>query len=81
VIAGDFNTSPQVACWEPLRALATDAFAARGLGFGYTFRSDFPLWRIDYLWVSPHWRVLRSGTFGGRLSDHRGVWAELELRP
>ena len=81
VIAGDFNTQAQDPVWALLRPLATNAFATRGLGLGYTFPSRLPVWRIDHIWVSPQWRVLRCGTFGGTISDHRGVWAELELFP
>ncbi len=80
IIAGDFNTPPGASVWNPLVPLATNAFAARGYGFGYTFPSSLPIWRIDHIWPSPHWRVLRCGTFGGTISDHLGVWAELELR-
>ena len=79
IIAGDFNTPPHASVWQPLLPLVTDAFAARGRGFGYTYRRHLPLWRIDYLWVSPHFRVLRCGTFDGGMSDHLGVWAELEF--
>lgn len=80
IIAGDFNTPPHTSSFRPLNPLAADAFAQRGMGFGYTYRSDLPLWRIDQIRVSPDWRVLQCGMFGGRLSDHKGVWAELELR-
>ena len=79
IIAGDFNTPPHIPAIDWLRPHATDAFTARGLGCGLTFRRNHPFWRIDYMWVSPHFRVLRSGTFDGGMSDHLAVWAELEL--
>ncbi len=79
IIAGDFNTPPHASVWRPLLPVASDAFAVRGRGFGYTYRRHLPLWRIDYLWVSPDLRVLRCGVFDGGLSDHLGVWAELEF--
>jgi endonuclease/exonuclease/phosphatase (EEP) superfamily protein YafD len=81
IVAGDFNTPANSQSWTPLRAIAQDSFATRGLGFGYTFSSILPLWRIDYVWASHDFGVLRCGTFGGRLSDHRGVWAEMEALP
>ncbi len=79
IIAGDFNTPPHIPALSWLRPHATDAFAARGLGCGLTFKRNRPLWRIDYIWVSPHFRVLRSGTFDSGISDHLAVWAELQL--
>ncbi len=79
IVAGDFNTPANSREWLPIRAIAQDAFAARGVGFGYTFSTTIPLWRIDYVWASRDFRVLHCQTFGGKLSDHRGVWTELEF--
>lgn len=80
IVTGDFNTPPGARAWRELPLTARDAFAQRGNGFGLTFRQDLPLWRIDYIWVSPHFRVLDVRPFRGAISDHLGVWARLELR-
>jgi endonuclease/exonuclease/phosphatase (EEP) superfamily protein YafD len=79
ILAGDFNTPSNSARWLPVRAIAQDAFAARGVGFGYTYSTKLPLWRIDYVWASRDFRVLHCETIGGKLSDHHGVCAELEF--
>ena len=79
IVAGDFNTPPGARVWRHLPAEARDVFAQRGNGFGYTYREDFPLWRIDHMWVSPHFRVLDARMFRGDISDHLGLWARLQL--
>ena len=79
IVAGDFNTPPGARVWRQLPAEARDVFAQRGNGFGYTYREGLPLWRIDYIWVSPHFRVLDARMFRGDISDHLGLWARLQL--
>lgn len=79
IVAGDFNTPPGARAWRQLPAGARDVFVQRGNGFGYTYRDDLPLWRIDCIWVSPDFRVLDAKVFRGGVSDHLGVWARLEL--
>jgi endonuclease/exonuclease/phosphatase (EEP) superfamily protein YafD len=79
ILGGDFNTPANSPRWRLVRPFAQDAFIARGLGFGYTFSTTLPLWRIDYIWASRDFRVLSCKTFGDKPSDHRGVCAELEL--
>ncbi len=80
IVAGDFNTPPGARAWRELPAEARDVFAERGRGFGYTYRRGLPLWRIDYIWVSPHFHILDAGVFSGPVSDHLGVWAQLALQ-
>jgi endonuclease/exonuclease/phosphatase (EEP) superfamily protein YafD len=79
ILAGDFNTPANSKQWLPIRAMAQDAFTARGVGFGYTFSTKLPLWRIDYVWASRDFQVLTCETIGGKISDHRGVCAVLEF--
>jgi vancomycin resistance protein VanJ len=81
LIAGDFNTPSYSSRLRDLRTVAHDAFAAVGLGFGYTYSTSLPLARIDYVWASPAFHNLRCSTLGDHLSDHRGVWADLEFLP
>lgn len=79
LVAGDFNTPPQSPLHRALGPRLRDAFAEAGHGFGYTWPSVLPGLRIDYVFVSPEWRV-RSCRVGPALgSDHRPVVAEVEL--
>jgi vancomycin resistance protein VanJ len=51
VICGDFNTPPRGRLYRAFSSRLTDAFAARGFGFGFSYRSDLPVLQIDYLFT------------------------------
>lgn len=72
VIGGDFNTPPRNALYRLLRAELTDSFAEGGWGFGYSWNTDFPLLRIDYLW-SKGLKVHRAWVSKTVASDHHPV--------
>ncbi len=80
LVTGDFNTPPFGRCHELLTAHAQDAFEVAGSGWGFSFPTVFPVWRIDWVLATPHWRVLTCETGRARGSDHLPVFAELELR-
>lgn len=80
IVAGDFNTPPGARAWRELPANVHDVFSERGKGFGYTYREDLPLWRIDHILVSPHFRILDVKTVRAPISDHLGLWAKLQLQ-
>lgn len=80
ILAGDFNTPPAGQIYQSLINEFGDAFAERGLGWGYTFQSHRPLLRIDYIFHSPQWDVVRCEVGTGRGSDHLPLFAELALR-
>lgn len=50
---------------------------------GYTYPADtrFAWTRIDRILAGPTFRFLASQVGARRGSDHRCVWADLELRP
>lgn len=80
ILVGDFNNPPRGRLYRRLTNTFSDAFHASGHGFGYTFRSDLPVMRIDYI-------LLRQGLLaeGCRVlnvsaSDHRPVIADFALR-
>ncbi|MBN1120869.1 MAG: endonuclease/exonuclease/phosphatase family protein [Anaerolineae bacterium] len=90
VILGDFNTVDQSDKYRQLRQAGfTDAFREAGWGFGLTFPSradgwrslpDFPLLRIDYIWVTGDISVSRAWVGDRTGSDHLPVQAELFIR-
>jgi vancomycin resistance protein VanJ len=87
VILGDFNTVDQSSKYRQLKQAGfADAFREAGWGFGLTFPSradgwrrlpDFPLLRIDYIWVTGDIGVSRAWVGERTGSDHLPVQAEL----
>jgi len=49
IICGDFNDVPGSYAYQKIKGDLTDAFEAKGLGLGRTYRNIFPTLRIDYI--------------------------------
>jgi len=81
LLVGDFNTPPRGKLYERLRASYRDAFAEAGWGFGYTFRADVPVVRIDYVWHGPGVAVRDCYVLRHAGSDHRPLVADLVIVP
>lgn len=90
IVLGDFNTTERSRTHALMERGFRDAWLAAGRGFGFTYPggalrlpvvdAPLPTWllRIDYVFASPHWRVLdaRVAPWDG-VSDHRAVVATL----
>jgi len=79
VIVGDFNAQPS----DPeigmiLNAGLKDSFAQVGTGLGYTYASNNPYKRIDYIWASPDLSVSDLVIPQSTASDHLGVVVTVE---
>lgn len=80
IIGGDFNAPQGDAVFRLLRPKLHDAFSEGGIGWGDTIINDFPVLRIDQIWV--------SGTLDSKIvqarstqnSDHRMVICDLEFK-
>lgn len=79
LICGDFNTPPRGLIYRDFSERFQDSFHVAGQGFGYTFNSDLPAVRIDYIWSSSQWDVQRCWVPRTDASDHRPLMAELQL--
>lgn len=85
LVVGDMNTMPFQPNLQRLTARLTDAFAAAGVGPGYTFPAQstdhdlppFPFIRIDYILHDDTWHTeqIWNGAIAG--SDHLFVVADL----
>lgn len=80
IILGDFNTPPNSEGHDLLSRSLSDCFGAVGSGFGYTYRADFPVWRIDYVWASQELVPGRARVEQGQLSDHRPLVVGLDWK-
>jgi endonuclease/exonuclease/phosphatase (EEP) superfamily protein YafD len=77
VVVGDFNAPPESAVFPEVWGRYTDAFAAAGWGWGYTYYGDRTAVRIDHVLAGPGWRVLRCRVGPDVGSAHRPVIADL----
>jgi len=81
VIGGDFNAGNHDSVLPPLvRNGFRDAFREAGRGWPNTITADYPMERIDYIWVDEHFEALRSLVAYTPHSDHRMVVADIALR-
>jgi endonuclease/exonuclease/phosphatase family metal-dependent hydrolase len=79
VVLGDFNATPDSREMAILRAAGLrDAFALAGRGPGFTFSSDNPQRRIDYIWLSPDLVARDFRIMPGQASDHLGIAVTVE---
>jgi len=77
VVAGDFNSPPNCSIYRALAAVAVDAFGATGLGWGWTFRRDYPTLRIDHIFCGEGVTPVAAFTVDGKVSDHRMMAADV----
>ena len=81
ILVGDFNTPPNSDGHDLLAEKLQDSFQEVGFGFGYTFRADIPVWRIDYIWASPSLVPQSVDVLSSQLSDHRPLLTRFSLEP
>lgn len=90
IVVGDFNAPDLGPVYRLFAGDLQDGHKVAGSGLGFTFpgitRNPLALrqpWlRLDYIFADrDHWKVLCHVTEPGRGSQHRAVFAELELSP
>jgi endonuclease/exonuclease/phosphatase (EEP) superfamily protein YafD len=80
IVGGDFNEPAGDAVLAPLKTRLCDTFREAGLGWGNTVVNEFPVLRIDQVWVSDHFRVAAVAARRTQHSDHRMVICDLVAR-
>lgn len=94
IVAGDFNMSEQSQDYYYLTQVLKDSFRVSGMAFGLTWpagwrldflipnstwKLDYPLFRIDYIWYSNYWISKSVEVLPTTGSDHLPLVAELVL--
>lgn len=77
VLMGDFNTPPRSVGTKMLSKWMVDSFSEVGAGLGNTYRAKWPIWRIDYIWLSPQFEAASARVEPQKLSDHRPLVVEV----
>ncbi len=81
ILGGDCNAPPDPVTFQSLKPRLRDAYPESGTFWGYTAVNDFPLARIDQIWVSYHFKPLETTAFKTEHSDHRLVRCYLRFAP
>lgn len=79
VLLGDLNGIPETAQVRALAEDLVDTWVAAGVGEGYTFHSDDPTTRIDYVLASDDVVVRTAAVVTSDASDHLPVATDIAL--
>lgn len=79
VLTGDMNALPDTEEYDALAETFTDVWPIVGQGDGFTFDSDAPQGRIDYVFTTNGVRARAATVLQTLASDHLPVRAELHL--
>lgn len=80
IIGGGFGTPPGDDVFRPLENSGmVDTYAAVGTGWGNTYPSDYPMLRLDQIWVSPNLSPVKASTRLNAGSGNRIVVCDLKL--
>lgn len=82
ILCGDFNDFPDTPVHKAMSEALADTWELIGKGNGWTFPSDKPDHRIDYIWISPDKSVqpLKAWVPDTQASDHRPFVADFLLK-
>lgn len=78
LIMGDFNANSGSPEYGLFSEKFQDCCRIAGGLWEKTWPAKFPITRIDYIWASRHFTVLRCRTLRSRASDHLPVIAEIQ---
>ena len=70
IVGGDFNSPGGDGALSPLVGLA-DSFSAAGSGWCNTGTSDYPLFRVDQIWLGENLEPQTARAYATENSDHR----------
>lgn len=81
IIMGDWNMRPGSRGWRKITREFQDVWYLGGNGAGFTYPSFRPRLRLDYIFVSPYFRVVEVElvTILSKASDHLPLKATLSL--
>ncbi|HUF08697.1 MAG TPA: endonuclease/exonuclease/phosphatase family protein [Rhodothermales bacterium] len=82
IVSGDFNCTPNNWAYRHLSSRLQDAWLAAGSGWGATYYSGFPLWRIDFVLISRELETVTADVIRvpTGVSDHRALVVRLRWR-
>jgi len=79
LIGGDFNLPARDGATRSLKPELRDAYPSSGSGLCNTIINDYPMHRIDQIWVSSDMQPQTMRVFKTKHSDHRMVVCDLSV--
>jgi endonuclease/exonuclease/phosphatase (EEP) superfamily protein YafD len=79
IVGGDFNAPPTDDSLAALRQRLSDSFLTAGRGWGPTGTNEYPMFRVDQIWVSDSLQPESVTAHQTQHSDHRMVVCDLKL--
>ena len=81
IIAGDFNHTRGATVHLGMKEMFTDSWEAAGDGDGFTYSSELPTKRIDYIYLFPKtaWSAQSADVLSSDASDHLPLVVEATL--
>lgn len=80
VFGGDLNAPPNAKVMKPLYKLAEDAARSQSFIPGPTFRTQFPVTRLDYIFTMNGLKTVEYSRLKADVSDHFPVYAKLVIK-
>lgn len=80
ILCGDLNSTPYNWVHARLTTTLRDTFEERGQGWGMTYHTRLPIFRIDYVLVSEEWEIVSADVVDAYLSDHLPVRVKLRWK-
>lgn len=80
IICGDFNDTPASYTYRKVKGKLVDGFKDCGSAYASTFFEFFGIFRIDYIFYDHSFRGLKHSISDVKLSDHKAVIMDVELR-
>ena len=80
IVCGDLNSTPHNWVMGRFSSILRDAFGEAGRGWGMTYHTRMPVFRIDYVLVSEHWDIVSADVVDAYLSDHLPVVVRMRLK-
>lgn len=80
LLAGDFNDTPISYAYETIAKVLNDNYLMAGFGFGGTYNGPLPPFRIDYIFSSNEFKVIRFNNYNVKFSDHKPIISTFYLK-
>ncbi|UOE94010.1 endonuclease/exonuclease/phosphatase family protein [Alkalihalobacillus sp. LMS39] len=79
IVMGDFNQQPNSRFSKQMRQYVNDVSLCAGRGKGYTFPAVYPLFRLDFIYVSRTIGLIDVEVISTKASDHLPILATIEI--